>query len=425
MNKLFILTILFLSHTASAQWIMSTGTASYEHIQQGNPNPVLVNMPDSADVLEVCYTSTSVYVRTNNLAGYQMGPWSNPNVPLAQPSIYELPRYPQEKIGTKSATPSGGPVAITVNGVKVFGYGDAKSYSSSSNGNVGNGDGNWFSDAWVSEGATLDATGLGHANNGGNYHYHATPIALYSTTNTGHSPIIGFAFDGYPIYGPFGYSDAMNSNSSVVRMNSSYQLRNITQRTVLPNGQQSVPAGPAVTTNGNFDLGTYIQDYEYVNNLGHLDEYNGRLCVTPEYPSGIYAYFVTTKSNGDPAFPYMLAAEYYGVVDNNHLGPNLGNATIPAGANCGTISNITALQQPETLTLYPNPTDGTINLELEAPGNHTIQLINILGSTVYNTTQYLDYNHSMNLKDFNKGIYTLILTHQRTGKSFSNKVVLR
>ena len=43
-----------------------------------------------------------------------------------------------------------------------------------------------------------------------------------------------------------------------------------------------------------------------------LDQYNGRTCKTPEYPSGTYAYFVTIDASGNPAFPYMLGKQYYG-----------------------------------------------------------------------------------------------------------------
>ena len=40
---------------------------------------------------------------------------------------------------------------------------------------------------------------------------------------TSHSPIIGWAYDGNPIYGPFGYSDPDNINSSLKILTSSYK----------------------------------------------------------------------------------------------------------------------------------------------------------------------------------------------------------
>jgi hypothetical protein len=48
---------------------------------------------------------------------------------------------------------------------------------------------------------------------------------------------------------------------------------------------------PANTT--IFPMGTFTQDYEYVAGSGDLDECNGRFGVTPEFPNGIYHYYIT------------------------------------------------------------------------------------------------------------------------------------
>ncbi len=60
-------------------------------------------------------------------------------------------------------------------------------------------------------------------------------------------------------------------------------------------------------------MGSYIQDYSFTGN-GDLDVYNGRWCVTPEFPSGTYAYFVTTDSSNKPKFPYLVGLSYFGNV---------------------------------------------------------------------------------------------------------------
>ena len=63
-------------------------------------------------------------------------------------------------------------------------------------------------------------------------------------------------------------------------------------------------------------MGTFIDDYEYVEGLGTLDRYNGRCCVTPEYPNGVYAYFCTIKGvAGEPVFPYFIGPNFYGEAD--------------------------------------------------------------------------------------------------------------
>ena len=110
----------------------------------------------------------------------------------------------------------------------------------------------------------------------------------------GHSKIIGYAFDGYPIYGPYGYTVPEQSNSGTRQQLSGYRLRTqeVTNR---PYSYQHLPAG------------ALYQDYEYLVNQGTLDESNGRYCVTPDYPEGTYAYFLTYQSGTTvPAFPYII-----------------------------------------------------------------------------------------------------------------------
>jgi hypothetical protein len=77
-------------------------------------------------------------------------------------------------------------------------------------------------------------------------------------------------------------------------------------------------AGPAVST--SYPLGRYLEDNDYLGDLGYvkgtdydLDEYNGRFCVTPEFPGGTYAYFVSINAAGAPAFPYNIGRAFYGV----------------------------------------------------------------------------------------------------------------
>jgi hypothetical protein len=75
-------------------------------------------------------------------------------------------------------------------------------------------------------------------------------------------------------------------------------------------------------------LGYYAEDYEYVKGLGDLDEHNGRFAVTPEYPNGTYAYYVTINADGSSAYPYTLGPTYYGVVATEDIGPHGGHVAI-------------------------------------------------------------------------------------------------
>nr|BAR39523.1 strucutural protein [uncultured Mediterranean phage uvMED] len=151
------------------------------------------------------------------------------------------------------------------------------------------------------------------------YAYYASPTALRQNDNgSNHSPILGFAYDGNPIYGAFGFSDALDSNSSITRMDSSY-TRNIAR-----------PNGPTVSS---YPLGSFFEDYTYVHLSGHLDQNNGRFCVTPDYPEGTYAYFITVDSNDDPQFPYILGDNYYSVPRDSNYKQALSHRDVPKSSS--------------------------------------------------------------------------------------------
>ena len=123
-----------------------------------------------------------------------------------------------------------------------------------------------------------------------------------------HSPIIGFAFDGYPIYGAYGDVDG-----SVTLMRSNY---------ILKDGENGY--------NG-------IDDYEYSSsNGGHLDACNGRFSATPEFPDGVYHYYSTMPVMGDNpdsnnAFPYFINCYRGNAEDSNYDGDALGGGDGPTG----------------------------------------------------------------------------------------------
>ncbi len=116
-----------------------------------------------------------------------------------------------------------------------------------------------------------------HVQPTGKYHYHGVPEALITTKEK--PVLIGFAGDGFPIYGPYGYKNPTDSESAVIELNSSWVLRE---------GER--PGGPG----GRYD-GTFVEDYEFVEGKGDLDECNGRFGVTPEFPEGTYYYVLTRQ----------------------------------------------------------------------------------------------------------------------------------
>lgn len=119
-----------------------------------------------------------------------------------------------------------------------------------------------------------------HVQPTGAYHYHGIPDGLADQIDTGrHAPLIGWAGDGFPIYLDRGYRSARDKGSGVKQLTSSFRLKKGTR-----------PSGPG----GAYD-GTYVEDYEYVAGAGDLDEANGRVQVTPEFPRGTYCYILTEE----------------------------------------------------------------------------------------------------------------------------------
>jgi hypothetical protein len=124
----------------------------------------------------------------------------------------------------------------------------------------------------------LDSHGC-HTRPDGFYHCHKITSAWASDASV-HSPLVAWAADGFPVYLRYGYTDAQDPSRGVKNLQSSYRLKS--------GSRPSSSTDPG----GTYD-GTYVADYEYVAGLGDLDECGGRQCVTPEFPAGTYAYFLT------------------------------------------------------------------------------------------------------------------------------------
>lgn len=317
---------LMINDPAIDNWKLATGAVGH------SPNATINNIVNkiTADVAQVAYTGTDVYIRASGVPSHDVGPFpGNPAAPSDRNRTFRIPRTPTPQSGTHTATGLGA-IGVMVNGVPFFNGADANSYN---NQNV------WHQNANVVEAVSFDAA-PGHPaplqGQSGNpipgiYHYHQDPLGLLNQLdpgNTGqhHSPLLGFAFDGFPIYGPYGYANA-NGTGGIKRMASGYSLRSITQRTTLPSGQAASSAGPDVSA--TYPLGYYLEDYSFTAGAGDLDQFNGRFAVTPEYPNGTYAYFATMDASGKAAYPYIVGPTYYGVVQTDDIS---GNITVPGNA---------------------------------------------------------------------------------------------
>ena len=177
----------------------------------------------------------------------------------------------------------------------------------------------------------------GHSAGPNGYHYHYDANCIYWEPGTNedmsdydmskiptnqHSPIVGWAFDGFPIYGMYGFDD---DGQTIRTISSSYVIER--------------------TQDGGDQGYNGIDDWNYADGVGDLDECNGRFGPTPEFPEGIYHYVSTpvsgsptavTDTNGNTVgmigFPYFLLC-YHGVADvsSQSLGGGQGPGPGPGG----------------------------------------------------------------------------------------------
>jgi hypothetical protein len=376
------------SQAIITSWQMNNNgqKASYWSPSGNPPNTTYSYVPttDSASVLKVCYRTDSVWIYSHGMV-FNMGKYANPGACSSKVYIYRFPRVPTVP-STKTISSKVGAIGCLVNGIPMYGLGDSKSWTGSTNSNMG-GQGIWNVEVYMGEGVSLDTALSAHPQQQGAYHSHAKPRRLYQNTpTTQHSPIIGYAFDGYPVYGPYGYSTPTNSASTVARMKSGYSLRSITTRTALPYGVVASQSGPPV--NSTYPIGTYCEDYEWLaSNGGDLDKYNGRTCVTPEYPTGTYAYFTTIDASGTPQFPYYIGIEYYGKPDASCAGSGTSTGLkFPAsGTSCLFPTNLDEKIKAFAVSVYPNPSNGefTISAEENVDLFKSVQVVSIIGQVIY------------------------------------------
>jgi hypothetical protein len=134
--------------------------------------------------------------------------------------------------------------------------------------------------------------------------------------NTSHSSIIGWSYDGYPIYGPYGYDT--NSGGSITQIKSGYSL-------------DLKPNRPPTSS---FPEEFFVEDFKWEESTDEsvLDANNGRFCITPDFPNGTYAYFATFeesistdgvfKNFKKPKFPYLIGDSFQAKSNSFNINPN-------------------------------------------------------------------------------------------------------
>ena len=239
-------------------------------------------------------------IRANGIPDHATGQFpgrGNPNRIAPQRHEFRVPLLPEK---APSPSPLGmSPFGVAVNGV-VLDPGAAE----------------WWRDD-RSSGWQYEALGGGrnlgldrehaHVQPTGAYHYHGLPAALLEKLSGGRPRMVllGWAADGFPIYGPWIPADPGNPAGALKRAASSYRLK--------AGGRDGGPGGP--------HDGTYVRDWEFVVGAGDLDACNGRTGPTPEFPGGTYHYVLTET------FPF-IPRFWHGTPDPSFLrrGPPPGGA---------------------------------------------------------------------------------------------------
>ena len=218
------------------------------------------------------------YITSNGIPAHQFGPFRHNQV-SAQKHQYRVTKNPRKnKVKTSLMM---GASAILLNGVPVDTL-SAECWNVAQH-RCHNASEKWRENAMAEGKFNLDGHHA-HVQPDGTYHYHGDPNAIYSHSHS--SAIIGYAADGFPIYGPY----IKDAKDSIRRAKSSYQLRH---------GQR-----PSNAPNGNYN-GDYNDDFKFILGSGDLDECNGG-----ELMGRSYGYYVTSQ------YPYLISC-FKGIPDSS------------------------------------------------------------------------------------------------------------
>jgi hypothetical protein len=251
------------------------------------PNPTVTGNLQSTSVL-TCDASQRTQ-KANGIPDHPVGTFPNPNNPNSigiKAVSWNMPFTPVKKPTSSAYSPSG----YAFNGVMfdpATGGGCPSTATSTSSCSLV-GMSTWNIEA-IEPIQTFNFgidSNNAHVQPDGAYHYHGMPTGILTEMNKGTAmTLVGFAVDGFPIYARYGVTNTGNPASSTKVMVSSYQLK-------------STPSSGRPST-ATFPMGTFTQDYSYVAGSGDLDQCNGRYGATPEFPKGIYQYFITDS------YPYI------------------------------------------------------------------------------------------------------------------------
>lgn len=315
--------------------ISATGIPDYQVEMTQAQIDTLNNRPEAATDFDNGQTSAQVgqIVSFGDDIGYNiihagcsLGYWPpGPACPSDQSRSANIPANPTP--ASTDCETSVNAMGLMLNGTSIYNWSDGVSY---------NQQGVWNQLAPEFEIYDVDICS-GHAQTEGDYHHHMfSPCLanLFGDEGQAHSPIYGYAADGYPVYGPY-YAKGELAKSAWVKRDYSDLSKGgcsdgqrscllVDQYDLSQGTQVASSSGPdtteVVTSNsGNqftAEVGYYFEDYYYDASLtaqggAYLDEHNGH-----DHDNLGYHYHTTVEADGSgnlvPVFPYNIGPTFYG-----------------------------------------------------------------------------------------------------------------
>lgn len=376
---------------------------------QCNPNTIYSN--DSTHAVCLDTTGNVINIYTNNFPNHSWGSWPSNSPVLAQDFEYHFCAYPQKASQPTSLynAPSVGnncrpevQFGVGMNGIFYSGWGAR-----------------WFVNpitqmenlSWNVEPLAVFNMDFNnaHSNNPGEYHYHGIPDSYYTDSlaidGSAHSPLVGYAADGFPMYYKYVYTDPNMPSAGVSAFSSGYTLK------------AGNRPGDSITAPGGVYDGLYVEDYEYVNPNWPLDDCNGRFGVTPEFPNGTYYYVLTDD------WPYIPRCFYGTLIDNSF---RIGNGCPPstAAADCsGPTLGAELVLDENSFLISPNPSSSAfrvyINNNLWSAAINQVSMYDQNGKVWYTSKQL---EETIDVSNLPSGIYFLQMV---AGKSqVTEKVIV-
>lgn len=170
------------------------------------------------DAVVISFTDKHLVMKSKNLPNHPTAVFpdrsrfldGNPNFIQEQRDTWYIPLEPKENpnraaamtMDNKRGLPMG-PIGVATNGVVFFNPFD----------HIAEADAVWRLDRCC-----------GHPSPSYSYHYHKYPVCVntpWDDDGSGHSPLIGFAFDGFPVYGPYESAGVLAKDAKTNPLNES------------------------------------------------------------------------------------------------------------------------------------------------------------------------------------------------------------